>query len=192
MELHNLTVFCASTPGNDDGWRLATVRFGEELARRGIDLVYGGGNRGLMGVLADTVKSNGRRTIGVLPKAMDRPSVRTKAVESELIIADDMHERKRLMYERGDGFVALPGGIGTVEELAEIFTWRQLGYHHKPVGLLNMRHYWDGFIAFLSHAVSCGFLSKACFDALIVEEDPATLLDRMERQSLSLPDKLES
>lgn len=153
-------------------------------------LVYGGGNRGLMGLLADTVKSCGGRTVGILPKAMDLPSVRTKDVETELIIAEDMHDRKKKMYDRADAFVALPGGIGTMDEFFEIFTWKQLGYHRKPVCLLNIDGFYDTLIGFLDEATEKGFVSRPMRDALIVLDSTEGLLEALDRDEGDLPSKL--
>ena len=156
----------------------------------GLELVYGGGNRGLMGVVADTLKNLGGTTIGVLPKAMDLPQVRTKQVESQLIITDGMHSRKEKMYELGDGFLALPGGIGTMEELLEVFTWQQLGYHHKPVAILDVEGYWKPLRDMLQKSVETGFLDPRCMQTLLVDTDPARLIKRMKAQHVQLPDKL--
>lgn len=189
-EFHRLTVFCASTLGKNRLYRDAAVTFAQVMIRRGIDLVYGGGNRGLMGVLADTVKTGGRNVTGILPQSMNTPNVRTKVVESQMIITDGMHKRKEEMYRLGDGFVALPGGIGTVEELMEIYTWLQLGYHHKPVGLLNTNDYYGHLIDFLKHSEREGFLQKECLSVLCIDDDPVRLIDKMEATGTDLPDKL--
>lgn len=190
-KIKSITVFCGSTMGSDPKYLEETQTFADEMAKRGLDLVYGGGNRGLMGRLADRLKSAGRHVTGILPKKMDIPSVRTKDVENDLIVTDGMHERKEKMYEKGDAFVALPGGIGTLEELMEIYTWQELGYHGKPVALLNSLHYYDLLLQFLRHSVQEGFLRKEYFDALIVEENPCLLLDRVMQETIvSLPDKL--
>lgn len=190
--IQRLTVFCGSSMGSKPVYQEAARRLGQVMAERHIDLVYGGGNRGLMGVVADTLKGLGGTTIGVLPKAMDLPQVRTKQVESQLIITSGMHERKEKMFELGDGFLALPGGIGTVEEIMEIYTWLQLGYHHKPVALLDINGYWDALLSFLDHSKQEGFLSKECRNALLVCDDPGKLIGMMESQHISLPDKLKS
>ena len=168
----------------------AARSLGHLLSENGIRLVYGGGNRGLMGTLADTVKSSGGNVLGVLPKAMDLPSVRTKDVESELIIADDMHDRKRKMYDAADAFVVLPGGIGTMDEFFEIFTWKQLGYHKKPVALLNVNGFYDTQLEFLDEAVEKGFVSKPMRDALIVLSGPEGLIEALEEHEGDLPSKL--
>ncbi len=176
--------------GNSPIYRDMAVKLAKAMRETGLDLVYGGGNRGLMGIVADTLKSLGGTTIGVLPKAMDLPQVRTKQVESQLIITDGMHSRKEKMYELGDGFLALPGGIGTMEELLEAYTWQQLGYHHKPVALLDVAGYWKPLLAMLHESVETGFLAPACLQTLLVDSDPARLLGRMAKQHVALPDKL--
>lgn len=176
--------------GSSPIYRDMAVTLAEAMRKAGLDLVYGGGNRGLMGVVADTLKSLGGTTIGVLPRAMDLPQVRTKQVESQLIITDGMHSRKEKMYELGDGFLALPGGIGTMEELMEAYTWRQLGYHHKPVALLDVDGYWKPLLDMLHKSVEAGFLDPRCLQTLLVDDNPSRLLDRMASQHVQLPDKL--
>lgn len=186
----NLAVFCGSVMGKDPKYREETEKFGKVMAAESISLVYGGGNRGLMGVLAHTVHINGGRVIGVLPKAMNIPSVTTGQVEDEVYIEDDMHKRKKRMYSLSDGFVALPGGIGTIEEISEIFTWRQLGYTEGNVALYNINGYWDPFLQMLNKAVEDGFLAERVKESLIVADDPYTLFSRLENERMSLPDKL--
>ena len=133
--LKRLAVFCGSVMGKDHIYKTEAEKLGIEMAKNSITLVYGGGNRGLMGVVAHAVHDNGGKVIGVLPKAMIRPSVTDGQVEDEVYIEDGMHQRKKRMYSLSDGFVALPGGIGTIEEISEIFTWRQLGYTSGNVAL---------------------------------------------------------
>ena len=160
------------------------------MVQNGISLVYGGGNRGLMGIIADTVSSNGGHVTGVLPEKMDLPSVRTKDVESKLIIVKDMHERKKTMYGLSDAFLALPGGIGTLEELMEIFTWKQLKYHDKPVGILNINGYYDTLLSFLDKMVTEGFLDKKIKESLSVIDKTEDVLERLSALQKELPDKL--
>ena len=163
---------------------------GKLLRTYDIGLVYGGGNRGLMGVVAETVHTLGGRVIGVLPEALNREDVRLKVVEDQLIVVPTMHERKAKMYELADAFIALPGGIGTFEEILEVYTWLQLGYHQKPVALLNIDGFYDQLLAFLEHSCKEGFLHKDHFEALIVEQDEKTLLKRLQTIHLKLSDKL--
>ena len=189
-ELSRIAVFCGSTMGRNPSYGIEADRLGKEMAKRSITLVYGGGNRGIMGVLAHSVKDNGGRVIGVLPEAMIRPSVTEGQVEDEIYIEKDMHHRKKRMYSLSQGFVALPGGIGTIEEISEIFTWRQLGYTEGNVALYNVAGYWNPFLSMLDKAVEEGFLSSVVRDSLIVEEDLDALFRRLEEESMILPDKL--
>lgn len=157
-----------------------------------LSLVYGGGNRGLMGLLAESLHTLGGSVIGVLPEALNRADVRIRKVESQLIIVPGMHERKARMYELADAFVALPGGIGTFEEILEVYTWLQLGYHHKPVALLNLGGFYDNLLSFLHHSSREGFIQGELLSALIVESEVDTLLSRLENWEAKLPDKLGS
>jgi len=155
-----------------------------------IGLVYGGGNRGLMGVVAKTVFVLGGDVTGVLPEALNLASVRQEVVETKLIVVPTMHERKATMYSLADAFIALPGGIGTFEEFLEVLTWLQLGYHHKPVALLNTAGFYDPLLHLFQHSSNEGFLHEDLLDALIVEEDEKLLLRRMQDISLTIKDKL--
>jgi uncharacterized protein (TIGR00730 family) len=150
---------------------------GVELVRRGLGLVYGGGSVGLMGILADAVLAEGGEAIGVLPRGLARKEYAHEGL-SELHLVDSMHERKALMAALADGFVALPGGLGTLEEILEILTWAQLGIHRKPVGLVDVDGYWTGLVALLRHAVDQGFVRPEYAALLLVERVPAALLDR--------------
>lgn len=188
--LKRLAVFCGSVMGKTPIYKTEAENLGIEMAKNSITLVYGGGNRGLMGVVAHAVHDNGGKVIGVLPKAMVRPSVTEGQVEDEVYIEDDMHRRKKRMYSLSDGFVALPGGIGTIEEISEIFTWRQLGYTSGNVALYNINNYWDPFLHMLDKAVEDGFLSEKVRESLIVVTDSETLFSRLENERISLPDKL--
>jgi len=188
--IRQLTVFCASSFGCNDKYKAMTLSFAQQMIEYKMDLVYGGGNRGLMGILADTLKQQGRQVIGVLPKRLNIPQVRTKDVENQVIITEGMHQRKETMYKMGDAFVALPGGIGTVEEIMEIYTWLQLGYHTKPVGLLNAFGYYDFLLAFLQHSCQEGFLHKEHLDALVIDSNPKTLIDKLINIKMELPDKI--
>ena len=188
--LKRLAVFCGSVMGKDHIYKTEAEKLGKEMANNSITLVYGGGNRGLMGVVAHAVHDNGGKVIGVLPKAMVRPSVTDGQVEDEVYIEDDMHQRKKRMYSLSDGFVALPGGIGTIEEISEIFTWRQLGYPGGNVALDNINGYWDPFLNMLDKAVEDGFLSEKVRESLIVADDTESLLSRLDIERVSLPDKL--
>lgn len=189
-KINTVCVFTGSSYGNREAYREDALKLAQIFKDNDITLVYGGGNKGIMGVLAKELKHLGGHVIGVLPKAMDLPSVRTEDVESELIIVDDMHKRKEKMYSLADAFIALPGGIGTLEELSEIFTWRQLGYHKKNVAVLNTTGYYDSLLAFLKNTVDEGFMSKDVLDELIVIENIDDTIPLLERDAAELPDKL--
>lgn len=189
-KIEAIAVFCGSSHGKDEIYRKKAEELGKALALHGITLVYGGGNRGIMGTIAHSVHENGGKVIGVLPKAMVKDSVTKGAVQDELYVEKDMHMRKARMYFLSQGFIAMPGGIGTMEEILEIFTWRQLGYTKANVGLYNVGGYWDSFLDMLDKAVTEGFLSPEVRNALIVEDNPEILLGRMEKEETSLPDKL--
>ena len=188
--LKRLAVFCGSVMGKDHIYKTEAEKLGIEMAKNSITLVYGGGNRGLMGVVAHAVHDNGGKVIGVLPKAMIRPSVTDGQVEDEVYIEDGMHQRKKRMYALSDGVVALPGGIGTIEEISEIFTWRQLGYTSGNVALYNINGYWDPFLNMLDKAVEDGFLSEKVRESLIVVNDTESLFSRLDNERVTLPDKL--
>jgi uncharacterized protein (TIGR00730 family) len=176
--VRRVCVYAGSNPGNDPAYADAARRFGSHLAERGITLVYGGGKVGLMGVIADAALAAGGEVIGVMPQALIDREIGHPAL-TELKVVDSMHERKALMAELSDAFVAVPGGIGTLEELIEIYTWSQLGIHHKACGVLNVNGYYDGLAAFLDHAVTEGFLRPQHRAVLCVAEDPADLLDHL-------------
>jgi uncharacterized protein (TIGR00730 family) len=171
-------VYAGSNPGSNPAYAEATTALGNELAARGIGIVYGGGKVGLMGVIADTVLAAGGEAIGVMPQALIDREIGHAGL-TELKVVDSMHERKALMAELADAFIALPGGIGTLEELIEIYTWSQLGIHDKPCGVLNVRGYYDGLATFLDHAVSEGFLRAQHRAVLSISADPAELLDAL-------------
>jgi uncharacterized protein (TIGR00730 family) len=176
--VRRVCVYAGSNPGNDPGYADAARTFGSRLAERGITLVYGGGKVGLMGVIADAALAAGGEVIGVMPQALIDREIGHPAL-TELKVVDSMHERKALMAELSDAFVAVPGGIGTLEELIEIYTWSQLGIHDKACGVLNVNGYYDGLAAFLDHAVTEGFLRPQHRAVLCVAEDPADLLDHL-------------
>ncbi len=148
------------------------------MAARGIRLVYGGGHVGLMGIIADAVLASGGQVSGVIPHALMDSEVGHDQL-TELVVVRDMHERKATMAEMADGFIALPGGIGTLEELFEVWTWLQLGYHDKPVALLNVRGFYDQLLAFLDTQHASGFLRSEHRSLLLADDDPARLLERV-------------
>jgi uncharacterized protein (TIGR00730 family) len=176
----SLCVYCGSRNGNEAAF-LATAReVGRWIGERGGQLVYGGGNNGLMGVLADATLAAGGRVVGVIPHALvEREWAKRDC--TELHVVDNMHQRKSLMAERADAFLALPGGIGTFEEFFEAWTWRQLGYHDKPVGVLNAGGYYDGLLAFLQQSVGHGFMNEAQMKLLTVGSDAPALLEALVR-----------
>ena len=177
-----LTVYCGSQPGRDPVYAEAARALGRAMAARGVELVYGGGHVGLMGVVADGVMSAGGRAIGIIPRALARKEV-AHAGLSELYVVATMHERKAMMATLGGGFVALPGGLGTLEELFEAWTWSMLGYHTKPVGLLDTNGYWTPLLGLVDHMVQEGFVASWHRELLIVERDPAHLLARLEAKA---------
>lgn len=156
----SLCVYCGSRPGSPAAFADLAQRVGTWIGHNGGQLVYGGGRNGLMGLLADATLAAGGRVVGVIPKALVEREWAHQGC-TELHVVDSMHDRKRIMAEQADAFLALPGGIGTLEEFFEVWTWRQLGYHHKPVGLLNLDGYYDSLLAFLATAVGTGFMSAA-------------------------------
>jgi uncharacterized protein (TIGR00730 family) len=177
-DLKRLCVFCGSKHGVRPAYREAARAMGEALVAAGIDLVYGGGRVGLMGVVADAVLDAGGEVIGVIPEAMSDKEIAHYGL-TDLHIVETMHERKALMYNLSDGFVALPGGLGTLEELFEITTWSQLGLHAKPTGLLDVAGYYSPLVAFLDQLVSEGFVSRRHRGLLRVAADPVELLGRL-------------
>jgi len=175
--MKKICVYCGSNPGLRPEYVAAARCLAEELLSREIGLVYGGAHVGIMGEIADTVLKGGGEVIGIMPQALvDREVSHTGL--TELIVVASMHERKAMMADLSDGFIALPGGLGTIEELFEVLTWAQLGFHKKPCGLLNASGYYDHLSAFLDHAAAEGFVKGAHRSMLIVETDPTTLLDR--------------
>jgi uncharacterized protein (TIGR00730 family) len=170
-----LCVFCGSNPGHDSSYLRAARELGETFAREKIELVYGGASVGLMGAVADAVSAGGGTVIGVMPQALVDKEIAHKGL-SDLRIVGSMHERKALMAELADGFVALPGGLGTFEELFEVWTWAQLGYHRKPCSLLNVSGFYDKLTDFLDDVVERGFVKPIHRSMLIVEQDPTALI----------------
>jgi uncharacterized protein (TIGR00730 family) len=174
----SLCVYCGSRSGVSPAHAEAARRTGQLLGERGLGLVYGGGRAGLMGTVADAALQAGAYAVGVIPESLMSRELGHRGLH-ELHVVQTMHQRKQMMAERADAFVALPGGIGTFEELFEVWTWRQLGYHDKPVGLLNTDGYYDSLLAFLDQAGAQGFIQPAQRELLIVENQPEALLDRL-------------
>jgi len=171
----SLCVYCGSRTGSGDEFREVAAQVGRWIGENDGQLVYGGGNAGLMGVVADETLLAGGTVVGVIPQALVAREL-AKRDCTELHVVDNMHERKRLMAERATAFLALPGGIGTMEEFFEVWTWRQLGFHDKPVGLLNWRGYYDSLLAFLQSTVAHQFMSDWQMDLVRVGHDVETLL----------------
>jgi uncharacterized protein (TIGR00730 family) len=173
-----LCVFCGSKTGDDPRFTQAAVETGTLLAQRGIGVVYGGGHVGLMGVLADAARAAGGEVIGVIPQSLaDREIAHSDL--SQLHVVETMHERKALMAELSAGFIALPGGFGTLEEFCEVITWSQLGIHAKPCGILNVAGYFDHLIAMFDYAVKRGFISDENREIVLESQQPIELIDRM-------------
>ncbi len=178
-EIHRLAVFCGSNPGARPDYVAAAQSLGRLLCERGIGIVYGGSSVGLMAAIADTMLDDLGDVIGVIPRMLVEREVANRAL-TDLRIVESMHERKAVMAELADGFIALPGGIGTLEEFFEIWTWAQLGMHDKPCGLLNVAGYFDPLLEFLDRAVAEKFVRDAHRQMVVVESDPARLLERFE------------
>ena len=173
-----ICVFCGSSPGRIPAYAEAAAGLGRLLAERGIGLVYGGATVGTMGVIADAALEAGGEVHGVIPTQLFEREVAHTGL-TQLHEVDNMHQRKALMEELADGFIALPGGAGTLEELFEVWTWSQLGLHSKPIGLLDVEGYYSRMIPFLDHMVAEGFLSDRYRDAIQIDADPTTLLQKM-------------
>ena len=173
-----ICVFCGSSLGGDPAHQRAAAALSAELAARDIGLVYGGASVGLMGVVADAALEAGGEVIGVLPEALADLEIAHEGL-AELRIVASMHERKAQMADLSEGFIALPGGIGTLEETFEVWTWSQLSIHAKPVGLLNVNGFYDGLEAFLDHMTAENFVKPVCRNIMLADSDPAALIDRL-------------
>jgi uncharacterized protein (TIGR00730 family) len=178
--VRRVCVFCGSSPGARPAYAEATTELARVLVAEGLELVYGGADVGLMGTLADTVLAEGGEATGVIPRALVEKEIAHNGL-SDLRVVGSMHERKALMADLSDAFVALPGGLGTLEELLEIYTWAQLGLHQKPCALLDVEGYYAGIATFLGHAVEERFLREEHRAMLIVEREPRALIDRLSR-----------
>jgi uncharacterized protein (TIGR00730 family) len=176
--MRRICVNCGSNQGNYPAYLEMAELLGQILAKRNLELVYGGASVGLMGKVADAVIKSGGSAIGVIPK-MFADKVSHQGL-TELYIVDSMHERKAKMFDLSDGFIALPGGFGTIEEITELLTWAQLGINKKPCGIINVNGYFDNLLAFFDLSVADGFIKIEHHEMLIVEDSPVTLLDRFE------------
>lgn len=177
--LDSICVFCGSSPGANVAYAEAAERLGRAVARSGRRLVYGGGNVGLMGILADAAMADDGEVIGVIPRHLVDREVAHDGL-TELRIVDSMHQRKQVMADLADGFIVLPGGLGSLEEFFEVWTWGQLGLHQKPYGVLNVASYFDALLAFLDHAVGERFVRPEHRDLVVVAEEVADLLTRLD------------
>lgn len=177
--MKRLCVYCGSSSGRQSDYARVARELARSMVNRNIDLVYGGASVGIMGEIANAVLEEGGEVIGIIPKGLFKKEVAHTGV-TELREVDSMHERKTLMADLSDGFIALPGGFGTIEEIFEIITWSQLGMHRKPCGLLNVCHYYDKLIGFLDHAVSEQFIKSTHRSTILIDECPDTLLDKFE------------
>ena len=178
----SVCVYCGSRPGARPGYATLAQALGTAIGQRGWQLVYGGGRAGLMGQVADATLAAGGRVVGVIPESLMRLEVGHAGL-SELHVVQSMHQRKQMMAERSDAFIAMPGGIGTFEELFEVWTWRHLGYHDRPLGLLDTDGFWAPMLTFLQHAVLEGFMSPAQMAMLHTDSQPACLLDTLHRSA---------
>lgn len=176
--MNHITVFCGSRHGASNRYREGAAQLGRELARRNLTLVYGGSRVGLMGTLADAALEEGGSVIGIIPAFLRDREIAHERL-TKLVIVENMHERKRQMAELADGFIVLPGGLGTMEEFFEVFTWHHIGLHRKPCGILNLDGYYDPLLVLLDHMTEQTFISPETREALLVDDDPARLLDRL-------------
>ncbi|SES64703.1 hypothetical protein SAMN05216389_101235 [Oceanobacillus limi] len=176
--MKTVAVYCGSSTGVDPIYMQEAKRLGEVLVENGLDLVYGGATVGCMGAVADAVMEAGGKVIGVIPEKLRNVEIAHHEL-TELHVTKDMHERKSLMAEYADGFIAMPGGAGTLEEWFEVFTWAQLGYHLKPCALLNINDYYSPLLALLDHMIEQGFMKPAYKDLIVFEHDPVLLINQL-------------
>lgn len=177
--IKNICVFCGSAMGRDPAFEAAATVLGETMARAGIGLVYGGGGIGLMGAIARAVLDHGGRVTGIIPGFLQQREIKFHGAQ-EMIVVNDMHERKRLMFEKADAFVALPGGVGTLEELVEQMTWLQLGQHQKPILIADIGHFWKPLLVLLAHMREAGFIRQEFEVHYLVAERIGEILPMLE------------
>ncbi|EFA84144.1 Conserved hypothetical protein [Heterostelium album PN500] len=177
--IESICVFCGSRPGDSEVFTEVTKKLGEEMNRRKYGLVYGGGNVGLMGTISETIHNGGGRVQGIIPHGLAPKEISGTSM-GEVVYVEDMHSRKKIMYERSDAFIALPGGIGTFEELFETLTWIQLGIHSKPVGILNIDGYYTHLQALLETSAKRGFIDQKFINSIVFSDDPIDLLNKLE------------
>jgi uncharacterized protein (TIGR00730 family) len=176
--MKTIAVFCGSSSGIDPIYKNEARRLGKALVAHGLDLVYGGATVGCMGAVADAVMESGGKVIGVIPKKLANVEIAHEHL-TELHIVDTMHERKALMAEYADGFIALPGGTGTLEEWFEVFTWAQLGYHNKPCALLNINKYYTPILSLFDHMIEQGFVKEAYKNLILIDDDSENLIEKL-------------
>jgi uncharacterized protein (TIGR00730 family) len=186
--IKSVCVYCGSAPGAKPVYAEAAKAFGRALVEADMSLVYGGGRVGLMGLIADEVLAHGGRAVGVIPELLLNKEVGHTDL-TELHVVPDMHERKKKMADLSDAFVAMPGGVGTFEELFEVYTWAQLGYHQKPVALLDVDGYYDPLLAMLRHTVEEGFMREAYLNILQVAREPDEMIEKLRRYVPPVHDK---
>lgn len=186
--MKKICVYCGSSSGKSRNYIDAARDLGRELVARGIDLVYGGASVGVMGEIADEVLAAGGKVTGVIPRSLANNEISHQGL-TELKIVESMHERKATMTDISDGFIALPGGLGTLEELFEVLTWSQLGFHHKPCALLNVKQYYDTLLQFLDHATHEEFVKLAHRKMLLIEDKPSKLLNAMSKYKSPVSEK---
>lgn len=186
--MKRIAVYCASSSGADTRFKETAIQLGAELAKQGIELVYGGAKVGLMGAVADGTLNNGGQVIGVLPHFLAEKELAHEGL-TELILVDTMHERKAKMADLCDGFITLPGGFGTMEELFEVLTWAQLGLHHKPIAILNIGGYYDSLITFVETMIAGGLLKEEYRKMLLVSDNIQDVLQQMKEYEAPVNDK---
>jgi hypothetical protein len=187
-QIRRVCVYCGSSPGRDPAFLTAATRLGELLAEAGVALVYGGGSAGMMGAVATAVQARGGEIIGIIPGFL---SGRENAFRgaSEIVVTGDMHERKRIMFERSDAFVALPGGIGTLEELVEQLTWAQLGRHKKPILIANLKGFWDGLLGLFEHMGRAGYIHSATRLNFLVADNVDDIVPALRAAAAAVPEE---
>ncbi len=187
-QIRNICVYCGSSAGNDPDFVAAATRFGEILAASRVGVVYGGGSSGLMGALARAAVAHGGEIIGVIPGFLVERERMFRGA-GELVLTADMHERKRIMFERSDAFVALPGGIGTLEELVEQLTWAQLGRHRKPILIANLKRFWDPLLGLFDHMDDAGYIHSASRLNFLVADTVEEILPALQRAAAAVPEQ---
>ncbi len=191
-KIQSIAVFCGSSNGSKPEFAAEAYRLGKYLAAKEITLVYGAGSRGIMGQVAKGCYENNGYVVGVIPQFLNEvPSVQSGKYESELIVTENMHERKSIMFERADAYIALPGGIGTFEEIMEAMAWLQLRLHNKPCGFLNVDGFYNSLKKFLEHSVENGFTKKAVFNTLCFDSNPEKLVEKLKKVKMDIPPKIE-